>query len=313
MLRWASSISVISLAAFTYVVASIPPRPPLQPIQFSHRAHLDYFQDDSQDGHRRSMVSRHEEIFEEYKDGRHGRSMVSRHKEILLKELEDEDIVDEMMGDVEEGYCRTCHRDYDDNVRDLAKLFACAECHRRKEPETEGFVAEMMVDVENGRCTLCHGDFDQNAGENASRLTACAECHRFASHLDWEGREEERPCMGCHNAAFQFPWASIPNTNTCAACHLPPLGDDPEEAELLEFIEQERMISWARVYDYLPGEIVFSHERHVELGRVKCQECHGPVELAERPLALEVKLSMEDCMSCHEATGADNDCLACHK
>ncbi len=311
MLRLASTISLISLAAFGFFVASAPSLPPSQPVQFSHKLHLDYFQDSSQDGHRRSMVSMHEGVLEEYKDGRHGQSMVSRHREILLKELEDEELVAGMIGDVEKGDCMTCHRDYDSNARNLAKLSACAECHRRKDQDVEGFAAGMIVDVENGRCTACHGDFDRNAGENLSRLGACAECHRVFVQYEWEGREDERPCMGCHNAAVHSPRATIPNTHTCAACH--PLEGDHEEARLLEFIEHEGMIGWERVYDYLPGEIVFSHERHAELGRVKCRECHGSVAQAERPLSLEVKLSMEDCMNCHEAFGADNDCLACHR
>jgi hypothetical protein len=73
------------------------------------------------------------------------------------------------------------------------------------------------------------------------------------------------------------------------------------------------VIPWERVYDYMPSEVVFSHEWHVEFGRVKCQECHGAVREAEAPLSLEVDLSMEDCMDCHEEQGADNDCLVCHR
>ena len=180
------------------------------------------------------------------------------------------------------------------------------------EEEDKELVDEMMEMVEGGNCTLCHGDFDENVGD-MEKLGHCAECHRVFLEHDWEGREDERPCMGCHNTATRFPQASIPNTNTCAACHLPRLGNGREETVLLEFIEQQREIPWVRVYDYLPGEIVFSHERHVELGRVKCRECHGPVERAEGPLSLDVNLSMEECISCHEVFGADNDCLACHK
>jgi hypothetical protein len=130
--------------------------------------------------------------------------------------------------------------------------------------------------------------------------------------------------MGCHNTVSVSPLASIPNMNTCAACHEPPRGSHPEETKLVQFVTQEKTIPWTRVCDYLPGDIVFSHERHVELGRVKCQECHGSVERADYPLTLQVKLSMENCMACHgETCRADqqtkldvtklNDCAACHK
>lgn len=245
MLRLAFSICLIGVATFAFLFASTPPLPLLQPIQFSHKLHLDYFVDRGPDGHRASMVS--------------------MHRKAILKELEDEEVVGEMMGM-----------------------------------------------VEGGNCTLCHGDFDENVGDFA-KLLRCAECHRYFLDHDWEGREEIRPCMGCHHSAVGSPRLAIPSTRACAACHSPPLGDGPEEAKLLEFIEQESEIPWEPVYNYMPSEVVFSHEWHVELGHVPCWECHGHVEQAERPLALEVKLSMEDCMGCHDASGAENDCLACHR
>jgi c(7)-type cytochrome triheme protein len=230
------------LAALALLVVSPPPRPSSQPIQFSHQLHLDYFQ-----------------------DGRHRQSMVSLHEELLMKELGDKAAVAEIVKEVEKGGCTVCHRDFDQNAQNLAKLGHCGECHR-------GFI---------GR--------------------------------EWQGRSDQRPCLGCHSTAGESPQASLPNTNTCAACHQPPLGGGREETKLLEFVNQNSQIPWTRVYDYLPGDIVFSHERHVELARVKCQECHGLVQHADRPLSLQVKLTMEDCMACHEATQANNDCLACHK
>jgi hypothetical protein len=245
MLRLVFSTSLVFLAAATLstlIVGSTPPPPMAQPIQFSHKLHVDYF-----------------------RDGRHRQEMVSMHRERLLEEVEDEEIIGEIIGQIEQVNCRSCH-----------------------------------------------GNFNKNA-QNLARLGQCAECHRVFLDHDLQASNDERSCIGCHNAVVQTPWASIASTNTCAACHPLPLAGDHDEMKLFEFIEQERMISWARVYDYLPSEIVFSHERHVEFGGVKCQECHGHVERAEQPLALEVNLSMEDCMSCHEVSGADNDCMACHK
>ncbi len=266
MFRWACSISLASLAAFAVLVTSTPPLPPSQPIQFSHKQHLDYLRDPGSDGHRESMALMHEKL--------------------LMEALEDRDIVDPMI--------------------------------------------EM---VKGGNCTLCHGDFDENV-ENMAKLGHCAQCHRYFLEHDWEGPEEAKPCMACHHTDNPSR-LSIPNADTCAACHLPPLGDGAEEAILVDFIGQEdqqkRKIPWVPVYDYLPGSIVFSHQRHTELGGVKCQECHGDVEAAEQPLSLKEELSMEKCMSCHqdhvihhgdedsatddshEAEKPANDCLACHK
>ncbi len=176
----------------------------------------------------------------------------------------------------------------------------------------EEFLGEVPEDIQQGLCIECHGELEE-AIEDTPRIRHCAECHWVFFDRDWEGRAEQKPCMACHNTVGNSPWASIPNIGTCAACHLPALGDSPEEMRLHRYLEQDRIIHWARVYDYLPGDIVFSHEQHAELGRVSCRECHGYVSQAEKPLSLAIELSMEDCMACHETLEADNDCLACHK
>ncbi|MHC4441724.1 MAG: cytochrome c3 family protein [Planctomycetota bacterium] len=176
----------------------------------------------------------------------------------------------------------------------------------------EQYLGEDVGDVKENLCTDCHGEFDE-AVEDTPKIRHCAECHQVFIDRDWTERPDQKPCIGCHSSTVDSPRASIPNINTCAACHLTPQKGTDQEMKLLEFIKQERLIPWVRVYDYVPGDTVFSHERHAELGRIKCQECHGPVELVQHPLTLEVKLSMEDCMACHETHRADNDCLACHR
>ncbi len=260
MVRLVLSIFLVSLGAFAFLAATaLQPSPP-QPVQFNHKLHLEHL-----------------------RDGSHTELMIAVHHELLMKELEDEEIV-----------------------------------------------AEIIESVKQGNCSLCHGDFDENVGDMA-RLHACEACHRVMLEHDWEGRLDQQPCAGCHNGVVRFEEASIPNIDVCIACHpRPTVADASEvvpsdaEAELLGFIEREETIPWVHVHDYVPSEIIFSHERHVEFGRVRCQECHGEVENAEKPLALEVELDMEGCMDCHEkdheererlgeVSWADNDCLACHK
>ncbi len=127
-------------------------------------------------------------------------------------------------------------------------------------------VSEITKEVAKGGCAICHRDFDQNA-EDLVKLGRCGECHRAFLDHDWQGRTDQRPCVGCHNTAAESPRASIPNIHTCAACHVPPLQkDNPEETKLLAAVKRERTLPWVQVDDYLPGDIVFSHQRHVELG-----------------------------------------------
>jgi len=239
---------------------------------------------------------------------------------------EEEELVGLIVEKFHTSHCRLCHGDFDEGCENVSRLRDCGRCHGtfhddgKTEAKTE-IVGMAVAKLEKGRCEVCHGDFDRGC-ENLPRLNRCAACHRGVHDHDWEGREDVRPCMGCHGGIMRSPQrgaqsdhAALPSTNTCAACH--PLegeheGTD-EEMKLVGFIEQKKVIPWTPVYDYLRSEIVFSHERHALLGGVKCQECHGRVGQAQRPVAREMTLNMEDCMSCHESSGVSNDCLTCHR
>ena len=81
---------------------------------------------------------------------------------------------------------------------------------------------------------------------------------------------------------------------------------------MINYIENEAEIPWKRVYE-VPDHVYFSHRRHVIIGELSCELCHGKVEDQNQPIASQyLETSMDNCMNCHEEYGTTNDCLACH-
>lgn len=67
-------------------------------------------------------------------------------------------------------------------------------------------------------------------------------------------------------------------------------------------------VEWVRIHN-LPDHAYFNHAQHVTVGKLKCQNCHGPVE--EMELVYQYSpLSMGWCVNCHRETSVqfnDND------
>ncbi|MFM2394727.1 MAG: hypothetical protein RLZZ546_2709, partial [Bacteroidota bacterium] len=56
-------------------------------------------------------------------------------------------------------------------------------------------------------------------------------------------------------------------------------------------------IEWVRIHN-LPDHAYFNHAQHVNIGKVACQTCHGPVEKME-VMRQHSPLSMGWCVNCH--------------
>ncbi|MFK7809412.1 MAG: c-type cytochrome [Saprospiraceae bacterium] len=59
-------------------------------------------------------------------------------------------------------------------------------------------------------------------------------------------------------------------------------------------------IEWVRIHN-LPDHVYFNHAQHVTVGKIECQQCHGPVEEMEI-MAQHSPLSMGWCINCHRET-----------
>ncbi|WMJ74916.1 c-type cytochrome [Cytophagaceae bacterium ABcell3] len=118
-------------------------------------------------------------------------------------------------------------------------------------------------------------------------------------------------CNYCHTGAVKGKQAGIPSLNICMNCHGqiksgPEFGEEAI-ATLVNAYEENRPIQWVRVHN-LPDLAYFNHSQHVDVGGIKCQTCHGPIEEMEVVYQYS-PLTMGWCINCHretEVNGADN-------
>jgi hypothetical protein len=127
-----------------------------------------------------------------------------------------------------------------------------------------------------------------------------------------EHLEQGLECDTCHRFYKTQTFSGIPHLNTCLECHKEPVTQSPEEEKIRQFQKKGEEIPWRRIYGE-PDHVFFSHRRHVVLGKIPCQTCHGNIGKSERPPTKPwVKMTMKWCMNCHRKNKVTNDCLACH-
>lgn len=120
-------------------------------------------------------------------------------------------------------------------------------------------------------------------------------------------------CSACHQHVEEQAFAGLPRVETCMLCHSVPQTKSAEEEKVRQFAEKDKNIHWQRLYR-MPGDVFFSHRRHVILAKVECQTCHGAIgEAMAPPGRPAVNQSMEWCLACHEKRQASLDCNACHR
>ena len=126
--------------------------------------------------------------------------------------------------------------------------------------------------------------------------------------------ENNVTCGVCHKFYDRSAEAGLPGVGVCNGCHEDVVYVSLEKEKLLRFASALEEIPWRQVYE-VPQHVLFSHERHVGVGKIGCSQCHGDVAKAAAPITKQaVKLGMDECIDCHRRTYANpNECLMCHR
>ena len=123
-------------------------------------------------------------------------------------------------------------------------------------------------------------------------------------------------CNYCHSSARTSKTSGIPSANVCMNCHAnittgtntgtteiqkiyDAIGYDPESRTYIEGYKQQP-IQWVRIHN-LPDLAYFNHSQHVTVGKLECQECHGPVQEMD-VVKQESLMTMGWCINCHRET-----------
>lgn len=132
----------------------------------------------------------------------------------------------------------------------------------------------------------------------------------------------ELDCKYCHYTVEKSRHASIPSANTCMNCHryvqlreryegkVSPeiqkiynaIGFDGESGSYIADYEQ-KPIEWVRIHN-LPDLAYFNHSQHVKVGKLECQNCHGPIQEMDKVYQFS-SLQMGWCINCHRERGID--------
>ncbi|NKI30644.1 cytochrome c3 family protein [Croceivirga thetidis] len=138
-------------------------------------------------------------------------------------------------------------------------------------------------------------------------------------------------CKYCHSSARVSKHSGIPSLNVCMNCHKSiyeysgngeaPSAEDLANGYTNEFYTGEikklykavgwdeenqrytgesQPVEWVRIHN-LPDFAYFNHSQHVEVGKIECQTCHGPVEEMEIMYQYS-PLTMGWCINCHRET-----------
>jgi predicted CxxxxCH...CXXCH cytochrome family protein len=123
-------------------------------------------------------------------------------------------------------------------------------------------------------------------------------------HVEDEGLE----CYTCHVGAEDLERPGMPALGQCRLCHDEPESED--EVDLAAGLFDERGAFAHAPFSALSAEVTFSHLTHVS-AELDCAACHGDVTETPR-LDASVGVSMAECIACHDARQAPNECATCH-
>ena len=134
------------------------------------------------------------------------------------------------------------------------------------------------------------------------------------SHKVHMAPKQHLKCTSCHPEAETTPYAGIVKLWKCMQCHDVPQGKNPEEPLLRKYYKKGKEFHWIQV-NRLPGDVYFSHAMHVTVAKIKCQYCHGQVQNQNETITIPTagKITMHECIECHEQKGARISCGVCHQ
>ena len=116
-------------------------------------------------------------------------------------------------------------------------------------------------------------------------------------------------CQYCHFTVDKSMHAGIPPVQVCLNCHnqvrTGKITGEKEIAKIYEAVETGDPIEWVKVHN-LPDHVYFNHAQHVAVGKVACNDCHGPVERMDEIIQVN-DLSMGWCIDCHRTREVDID------
>jgi hypothetical protein len=120
-------------------------------------------------------------------------------------------------------------------------------------------------------------------------------------------------CDYCHEFYSEHEHSGLPKLTSCLECHEEAQTESLEEEKIRELAQAGEDDVFRKLFR-MPDHTFYSHRRHVTIGKVECETCHGSIARTtappERPL---LRVDMEFCIDCHEKLDQPVDCTSCHR
>lgn len=124
---------------------------------------------------------------------------------------------------------------------------------------------------------------------------------------------EDLDCETCHELAWTSAHSGLPGLSTCLQCHEEPITDLPEEQKIAVLADSGEEQVFHKLFR-LPGNVFFTHRRHVGIAGLECETCHGSIAQATSPPEVPLlKITMDFCIDCHRKNEVSEECTDCHR
>mgnify|MGYP001818487920 CR=1 FL=1 len=167
----------------------------------------------------------------------------------------------------------------------------------------------MQVGVDQGYAPIQPIHYSHKIHAGANKIE-CKYCHSSARKSKHSGIPSLNVCMNCHKSIYEYKGnpegpsqEDLANgyTNEFYTGEIKKLyaavGWDEENQN---YTGESKPVEWVRIHN-LPDFAYFNHSQHVEVGKIECQTCHGPVEEMEIMYQYS-PLTMGWCINCHRET-----------
>lgn len=146
----------------------------------------------------------------------------------------------------------------------------------------------------------------------ASRARRADVAQPIAFNHRLHAREQKIECSTCHQFYETEAFSGMPGADVCAMCHSEAIGKGEKEKKLVQLLSEGRPLLWNSLFRQ-PAHVYFSHRRHVVQAKLRCEQCHGAFASNTEPPPRVDRLTMADCVGCHERRSVASDCTTCHR
>jgi Cytochrome c3 len=121
--------------------------------------------------------------------------------------------------------------------------------------------------------------------------------------------DQSLDCGDCHLTWETADDPGMPVVSQCMLCHQEIDAKKPPERRIETLFDGKTFKASHAMR--LPGEVVFSHQRHATKVE-KCSSCHTGIE-QNTAVSASMKIGMQTCHACHAERGVQTTCATCHK